>query len=89
MIDMDRNTEINNLITHIALKTEGITTEQIERAREMYKDDPRDIEDIERELWEYSGQIREEYYKSILQEPNDKETQLKVEEDIQPNDNAN
>ncbi|MBQ8131266.1 MAG: hypothetical protein IJ193_02110 [Bacilli bacterium] len=86
---MDRNTEINNLITHIALKTEGITTEQIERAREMYKDDPRDIEDIERELWEYSGQIREEYYKSILQEPNDKETQLKVEEDIQPNDNAN
>lgn len=58
---MDRYTEINNLITYIASKTKGITTEQIQKAREKYSEDKRDVSEIEKELWDLSAQITEEY----------------------------
>ena len=57
---MDRIVEINNLITYISSKTDGITIDQIKQAREQYKDDSRDLKEIEKELWELSAKIQEQ-----------------------------
>ena len=58
---MDRYTEIKKLIDRIAYKTEGITSLQIKEAYKRYGDDPRDIDEIEKELLELSAQITEMY----------------------------
>ena len=53
----NRVVEINKLITRIAMSNKDITSSQIARARAIYQSDPRPLEEIEKELLEYSAQI--------------------------------
>ena len=50
---------IQDLITEIANKTQGITVEQIATARKRYESDPRSLEEIKKELERLSKEITE------------------------------
>ena len=67
---------IMNLITKIAAKIDGITSEQIELIKEFYIDDERNLKEIESEIKAYFSSI--EVFNTIMtmskQEP--KETYL-------------
>lgn len=58
-----KNKKIQDLITEIANKTLGITPEQIAKAREMYRDDPRSLDEIRAELEKLSAKITDETIK--------------------------
>ena len=61
VVDMEKkNAEIDEMIDSIASRTLGITSEQIVKAKEMYHDDPRSLDEIKEELEELSRQITEE-----------------------------
>lgn len=81
--DMEsKNKQINDLITQIANKTLGITPEQIEKARQMYKDDPRSLEEIKAELLVHSKRITDHTLRQKELEAafkNDKEKEHKPE----------
>lgn len=85
--DMEsKNKQINDLITQIANKTLGITPEQIEKARQMYKDDPRSIEEIKAELLAHSKRItdhtlRQKELESAFKNEKEKEHKAEVAQD--------
>lgn len=61
----DKNKQIEQLISTIASGTQGITKEQIERAKQMYLNDDRDISEIRKELVDLSKKVTENYQKSV------------------------
>ena len=85
--DMEsKNKQINDIITQIANKTLGITPEQIEKARQMYKDDPRSIEEIKAELLAHSKRItdhtlRQKELESAFKNEKEKEHKAEVAQD--------
>lgn len=58
-----KNKKIQDLITEISDKTLGMTAEQIATAREMYRDDPRSLDEIRAELERLSAKITDETIK--------------------------
>lgn len=57
--ESNKNIMIQDLITEIANKTQGITVEQIAIARKRYENDPRSIDEIRKELERLSKEITE------------------------------
>lgn len=53
----EKNKQINDLITRIAMSNPNITSSQVAKARKLYNGDFRPLEDIEAELLAYSAEI--------------------------------
>ena len=71
----ERHKQINELITKIALGNPNIRQEQITRARTMYSGDTRPLEEIERELLEYSAYISSNKKTTVLAPKEDKQVE--------------
>ncbi len=57
MEQTEKQRAIQSIITSLAEKTEGITSEQIDLVREIYAEDERSLEEIEQELQGYCASI--------------------------------
>lgn len=60
IVENTRQDKIKNIIIKVANSTYGVTPEHIRKAVQKYIYDDRDIEIIEKELWELSRKIEEE-----------------------------
>lgn len=76
--EINKEEKVNELIEEIARKTQGITTTQIAKAKEIYKYDTRSLEEIAQELITISHQITKEF----LQKQRRKELAKEKENDV-------